>query len=270
MNKWILLGLLFCPTALLAQPASRIIALSPHAVEMLYAIGAGESIVATTDHADYPEEAQFIERVGGYYGIQIEKVVVLNPDLIVVWGSGNKQEDIDRLKSLGFPLFNSDPNSLEAVADELQQLGALTGHELKAKQVAFDYLTSLQQVRQANASKAPIKVFYQLWSTPLMTVAQGSWIQQIIDVCHGDNVFNDAENAYPQVSLEAVLLKQPMVILQSQDEGNIKGIDWSTWQEIPAVKQQHIYQLDADLLHRAAPRAILGVEALCQALDKAR
>ena len=65
LNKWILLGLLFCPTALLAQPASRIIALSPHAVEMLYAIGAGESIVATTDHADYPEEAQFIERVGG-------------------------------------------------------------------------------------------------------------------------------------------------------------------------------------------------------------
>ncbi len=103
-----------------------------------------------------------------------------------------------------------------------------------------------------------------------MTVAKNSWIQQIIDVCHGDNVYIDAASDYPQVSLESVLLKMPEVILQSQDEGNVLGVDWNKWQEIPAVKQQHIYQLNADLLHRAAPRALLGVNALCGALDKAR
>ncbi|MCG9697607.1 cobalamin-binding protein [Shewanella sp. Isolate11] len=254
----------------LAAPATKIIALSPHAVEMLYAIGAGDNIIATTDHADYPAAAKAIPRIGGYYGIQIERVIELNPDLIVVWGSGNKQQEIARLKQLGFTVYNSDPKTLAEVADDLIELGERTGHQAKAQQVADAYLAKLAQLRSDNLVKPAVKVFYQLWSTPLMTVAEGSWIEQIIDICHGDNVFVDAANEYPQVSLEAVLLKMPEVILQSQDEGNINGLDWSAWQEIPAVKQQHIYQLNADLLHRAAPRAILGVESVCDALDKAR
>ncbi len=254
----------------LDKPAQRIIALSPHTVEMLYAIGAGDLIVATVEHADSPEQAKSIPRIGGYYGIQIERVIELNPDLIIVWGEGNKQQDIDRLTQLGFPVFNSAPKTLAAVADDLISIGELTGHQIEAKQVAEDYLAKLAQLRSENQLKPEVKVFYQLWSSPLMTVANGSWIEQIIKVCHGDNIFADAANEYPQVSLEAVLLKQPQVILQSQNEGNIKGLDWSAWQEIPAVKQQHIYPLDEDLLHRNSPRTIFGIEALCSALDKAR
>ncbi|WOT05872.1 cobalamin-binding protein [Shewanella youngdeokensis] len=251
-------------------PAKRIVALSPHAVEMLYAIGAGESIIATTDYADYPEAALQIPRIGGYHGIQIERVLELQPDLVVVWAGGNKLDDIERIKALGFNVFDSNPKSLEAIADELVQLGRLTGQQVNAHNVATTYLEQLQQLRDYNADKKLVPVFYQLWSTPLMTVAQNSWIQQIITVCHGDNVFADAPNEYPQVSLETVLLKQPDIILQSQDDGNVLGVDWSAWPEIPAVKQQHIYQLNADLLHRASPRALLGVAALCDALDKAR
>ncbi len=253
-----------------AAPAKRVIALSPHSVEMLYAIGAGETIVATTDHADFPAAALDIPRIGGYHGVQIERVIELNPDLVLVWGSGNKAEDIERIKSLGFKVFDSDPKTLEAVADELKALGELTGNKVQADRVGDEYLAQLAKLRKDNLAKQKVKVFYQLWSTPLMTVAKNSWIQQIIDVCHGDNVYIDAASDYPQVSLESVLLKMPEVILQSQDEGNVLGVDWSKWQEIPAVKQQHIYQLNADLLHRAAPRALLGVNALCGALDKAR
>ena len=256
--------------SVMAAPAKRIIALSPHSVEMLYAIGAGDSILATTDHADFPKSALEIPRIGGYHGIQIERVLELEPDLVVVWGSGNKAEDLQRLKELGFNVYNSDPKTLEAVADELKELGELTGHQVEANKVAADYLAGLEALRKDNLAKPEVKVFYQLWSTPLMTVAKNSWIQQIIAVCHGDNVYLDAASDYPQVSLESVLLKMPEVILQSQDEGNVLGVDWSEWQEIPAVKNQHIYQLNADLLHRAAPRALQGVQALCDALDKAR
>ena len=254
----------------LAAPAKRVIALSPHSVEMLYAIGVGESILATTDHTDYPPAALSIPQIGGNHGILIERVIELNPDLVVVWGSGNKAEDIARLKSLGFKIFNSDPKSLEAVATDLKALGELTDHSDEANRVADDYLIELAKLRRRNATKEDVKVFYQLWSTPLMTVSKNSWIQQIIDVCHGDNVYIDAASDYPQVSLESVLLKMPEVILQSQDKGNILGVDWSRWQEIPAVNNKHIYQLNADLLHRATPRALLGVNALCEALDKAR
>lgn len=253
-----------------AAPAKRVVALSPHSVEMLYAIGAGESIVATTEHADYPQEAVQIPRIGGYHGIQIERVIELDPDLVVVWGSGNKAEDIEKLNKLGFKVYNSDPKTLEAVASELEELGELTGHQEQASMVVADYQLQLKELRVSNAVKPKVKVFYQLWSTPLMSVAKNSWIQQIIDVCHGENVFFDADSDYPQLSLENVLLKMPEVILQSQDKGNILGVDWSPWQEIPAVKNNHIYPLNADLLHRAAPRAILGVKSLCDALDKAR
>ncbi|MFB2652961.1 cobalamin-binding protein [Shewanella seohaensis] len=272
MRRFIALGLSLAllPMEALAEPAKRIIALSPHAVEMLYAIDAGESIVAATDYADYPEAAKKIPSIGGYYGIQIERVLELNPDLIVVWDTGNKAEDINQLKSLGFKLYSSSPKTLEDVAKEIEELGALTGRTEQASQVAADYRSELLQLRSENAAKSEPKVFYQLWSTPLMTVAKNSWIQQIIGVCHGKNVFYDAASDYPQVSLENVLMTLPEVILQSEEEGNVKGVDWSKWAEIPAVKNQHIYQLNADLLHRATPRALLGVKAVCDALDKAR
>ncbi|BDA61983.1 cobalamin-binding protein [Shewanella xiamenensis] len=264
------LSLALLPAVAMAEPAKRIIALSPHAVEMLYAIGAGEAIVAATDYADYPEAAKKIPSIGGYYGIQIERVLELNPDLVVVWDTGNKAEDINQLKSLGFKLYSSSPQTLEDVAKEIEELGQLTGHVEQANQVAGYYRRELLRLRNENAAKSEPKVFYQLWSTPLMTVAKNSWIQQIIGVCHGKNVFYDAASDYPQVSLENVLLTLPEVILQSEEEGNVKGIDWSKWTEIPAVKNQHIYQLNADLLHRATPRALLGVKAVCDALDKAR
>lgn len=261
---------LLCSTDVQAQPAKRIIALSPHAVEMLYAIGAGDTIVAATDYADYPEAAKNIPRIGGYYGIQMERVMELNPDLIVVWDSGNKAEDINQLRTLGFNLYGSDPKTLEGVAKELEELGQLTGHVEEASKAAAAYRAELIRLRVENAKKSEPKVFYQLWSTPLMTVSKNSWIQEIMSVCHGQNVFYDAASDYPQVSLENVLLTLPEVILQSEEEGNVKGVDWRQWPEIPAVKKQHIYQLNADLLHRATPRVLLGVQALCDALDKAR
>ena len=253
-----------------AKPAKRIIALSPNAVEQLFAIGAGGEIVATVDHADFPEQAKIIPSIGGYHGIQIERVLELNPDLIVIWGKGNKPDDIRRLKELGFNIYDSSPKTLNEVATDLLQLGKLTDHEKQAQIVADKYQKQLKKIRSANADKSKIKVFYQLWSNPLMTVSKNSWIQQLISACNGDNVFYNASSDYPQVSIENVLLTHPQVILQSQDKGNVQGIDWDKWPSIPAVKQNHIYQLNADLLHRPTPRAIKGVKAVCEALDKVR
>ncbi|WP_133407817.1 cobalamin-binding protein [Parashewanella tropica] len=268
--KWILLALVFVTVSAIAKPAERIIALSPHAVELLFAIGAGDSIVATVEHADFPEQAKQIPSIGGYHGIQLERVLELNPDLIVVWGKGNKPKDIQRLKQLGFKLYDSSPSTLVGIETDLLKLGKLTGHQQQAKAVVTKFQQQLRSIRTSNANKPRVKVFYQLWSKPLMTVAKNSWIQQLISVCNGDNVFYSASSDYPQVSIENVLLAKPEVILQSQDEGNIQGIDWSKWPSIPAVKHHQIYQLDADLLHRPTPRAIDGIKLVCRTLDKAR
>ena len=261
---------LFMVNSAFAKPAERIIALSPHTVELLYAIGAGDSIIAAVDHVDYPQQAKKLPSIGGYHGIQIEKVLQLNPDLIVAWGKGNKIDDINRLKQLGFKLYDSSPKKLTDIATDLIELGKLTGHQQQAETVAARFMSQLKSIRAENAKKERISVFYQLWSNPLMTVAKNSWIQQLISVCNGDNVFYDASSDYPQVSIENVLLTDPQVILQSKDKANVQGIDWQKWSSIPAVKQHHIYQLNADLLYRQTPRAIAGITAVCGAMDKAR
>ncbi|MCF1427910.1 MAG: cobalamin-binding protein [Shewanella sp.] len=237
---------------------------------MLYAIGAGDSILATTDHADYPEPAKQIPRIGGFYGFSLEKLLALKPDLVVVWGGGNRQQDIDKMRQLGLRLHDSTPKKLEDVANELRTLGKLTGHEAQANKLADELERKLAKLRADNAIKPPVTVFYQMWSQPLMTVANQSWIAQIISACNGANVFANTASDYPQVSLENVLIKAPQVILQSEDSGNVQRVDWQQWPDIPAVANNQIYPLNADLLHRAGPRVIDGVAATCDALDKAR
>ncbi|MBV7314742.1 cobalamin-binding protein [Shewanella sp. NIFS-20-20] len=252
------------------EPAMRIVALSPHSVELLFAIGAGSKIVAATDHADYPEAAKKIPSIGGYYGISIEKIISLKPDLVVFWQSGNRPEDIQRLKSLGIALVNSDPKTLADIGATLIKLGQLTGLEANAQQAASHYQAQLDQLQRHYQQSALVSVFYQLWPKPLMTVANGSWIEQILTVCHGDNIFAGSATEYPQVSVEQVIMAAPEVILQSGNQGNVAGIDWQQWPSIPAVKRQHIIQLDADLLHRPTPRVLQGITQVCQALDQAR
>lgn len=268
--RWCCLVLLMFSVSAVADVAKRIVALSPHTVELLYAIGAGDAIVATTDFADYPEAAKQIPRIGGNYGIQLDKLLAYAPDLVVVWGDGNQAQDIAKIRQLGLKLYVSEPHTLQDVAKDLRQLGKLTGHEVQAEQAAAAYTKQLQTIQQQNASKTPVKVFYQLWSNPLMTVAKGSWMQQLLPVCRADNVFVDAANAYPQVSLEAVLLRQPQVIIRTAETGNAQALNWQQWPEIPAVKKQQIYTIDADLLQRPTPRLLQGLAQLCQILDQAR
>lgn len=274
MAQWLLASLLLILTSINAfaqdMPAKRIIALSPHAVEMLFAIGAGKQIVAATDHADYPKQALDIPRIGGYYGVVIEKILALKPDLIVTWNDGNKADDIEQLKKLGFKVFDSSPKALDDVAANMISLGKLTGHEQKAQQVAEQYRHRIKDLQQKYAKNLPIKVFYQLWGRPLMTVSNNSWIEQIIEVCHGENVFANSWNEYPQISTENVLVTKPQVILQSNDPSNLEAINWQNWPQIPAVEMNNIFIMNADYLHRSGPRTPLGIAQVCNALQKGR
>lgn len=254
------------------KKAERIIALSPHSVEMLFAMGAGDKIIATTDYADYPAQAKKIERIGGYQGILIERVLELNPDLIIVWQSGNKSEQSAQLKKLGFNLYYSNPTTLDSIAQEIADLGDLVGHQEQAEQLAYQFNQHLAQVKKQYSKKSPVKIFYQLWPAPLQTAAGNSWIQHMLNICQGDNIFNDAANDYPKVSIENVVIRSPEVFIipLAVNQQKPDDINWQKWPELPAVKNNQLYYLDADLLHRASPRVLDGLDALCESIDKAR
>jgi vitamin B12 transport system substrate-binding protein len=253
-------------------PIKKIIALSAHSVELLFLLGAGDRIVATTKFSDYPEVAKKIPRIGGYNGVQIEKVLELNPDLIIAWEGGNKAEDIDRMESLGFKVYRSETQSLSEISKELITLGRIIGLEDKAKQLALVFDSELTHLQASNARKPAVKFFYQLWSEPLRAMAAGSWINEVLASCGGENIFNDASVDYPQVSMENILLNAPAAIVIPSHHGAAigEGGQWSAWPEIPAVKNKHIFYINGDLLHRFSFRILEGMKKVCSAFDVVR
>ncbi len=269
-------------SAAYAQKVQRIIALSPHAVEMLYAIGAGDKIIATVEYANYPKSALNILRIGNYTGIQIEQVLKLNPDLIVAWKGGNKATDLDKIESLGFKVIYSQPKNISEISLDLRKLGQLTGLQEQAEQVIRRFDHRYQSIRERYKKLAKVDVFYQLWHDPLQSIGSTSWIESLIRDCGGKNIFHNTNVAYPMVSVESVLVKNPKVIIIPHHSGKeSKNEDlssaelesrkiWLKWPEISAVKNNHIFALNGDLLHRTTPRSLDGLEELCERIDQGR
>lgn len=254
-----------------AEPAQRIIALSPHLVEQLYSIGVGNRIVGTTDHADYPDAAKNIPRVGNYAQLQVEKILALKPDLILAWTDGNPPADLNKLRQFGLNVVDSNPLQLTDIARELRVLGQLTGAVDQAEQQALLMEKGLAELRQSYSSKEKVVVFYELWQQPLSTVAQKAWPQQQLELCGATNPFAGAVGDYPQVSLEHVVASMPQLIIQPVSVNEPRALlDWSRWSAIPAVKYQQFSQPDSDLVHRTTSRMLQGVRQLCADIDKTR
>ena len=257
--------------------AERIIALSPHAVEMLYAIGAGDKIVGTVEYADYPKAALDIPRIGNYNGIQIEQVLNLNPDLIIAWKGGNKGADLNKIESLGFKIVYSQPKNIAEISLDLRMLGQLTGQQIQAESVVAEFDKRYKNIREHYQKLARVDVFYQLWHDPLQSVGPLSWIESLIEDCGGQNIFNNANVPYPMVSIESVLVKNPKVIIIPHHSGTDgakkdpagKEI-WTNWPEISAVKNNRIFDLNGDLLHRTTLRSLDGLRKLCERIDEGR
>lgn len=258
----------------LPKSAQRIVALAPHIVEMLYDIGAGDRIVATVEYANHPEAAKAIPRIGGHAGISIEKLVSYQPDLILFWQGGNQAQDLAKMRALGLNVQLSEPKALADVAKELIMLGKLTGQEKTAQQKADQFMAKLTGIEAQYRDKPSLSVFYQLWSTPLMTINQDSWINQLITSCNAKNVFADAAAKTPQVSIENVLVAMPEVIV-IPDASSAKGskqpdVGWQQWPQIPAVKKQQIIHTNGDVMHRFSRNMLTGLADMCLQLDNFR
>lgn len=275
VKRYLLGTVLYCfaqfTTTAQAEPAQRIIALSPHLVEQLYSIGVGDKIVGTTEHADYPHQARSIPRVGNYAQLQVEKILALKPDLVLAWTDGNPPADINKLRQFGLNVVDSNPLLLTDIAKELRVLGQLTGAEDKAEQQAQWMEKGLAELRQRYSTQQKVIVFYELWQQPLSTVAQKAWPQQQLELCGASNPFATAIGDYPQVSIEHVVASQPQLIIQPVSVNEPRTLlDWSRWPAIPAVKYQQFSQPNSDLVHRTTSRMLQGVRQLCADIDKAR
>lgn len=259
-------------TVTLAQPAKRIISLAPHLTEDLFAIGAGGQLVGVVSYSDYPKAALKIPLIGGYTGFDLEKIRALRPDLIVAWHSGNPPAQLQKIAALGVPMFYDHSQTLRDVPTVLERLGVLTGQSIRAQQAAQTFRQQISALEQQYAQQRPVRTFYQVWDRPLMTINRDQVISDAMRVCGAVNVFADAKALVPTVDDEAVVVKNPELILTSGDStAKNSWLDrWKRWPHLAAVKHQQLVMLPPDLLSRVGPRLVEGTAVLCRAVHQAR
>lgn len=255
----------------LSVPAKRIISLAPHITETLFKAGAGDKIVGAVEYSDFPEAAKKITRVGGYLTFDVEKIISLKPDLIIAWASGGSMDQINLFSRLGIPVFLSEPVEIRDIARSIQAFGVIAGTEDIAKVESDNFLSHYGKLKNKKHTST-LKVFYQIWNKPLMTINGTHLISKIIQLCGGENVFSDLASITPSVSTESVIHSNPDVIIAGgvADERAAWFDEWKKWAQLPAVKNQNTYFVNADLIQRAGPRILQGADQICHVLDKVR
>ncbi len=253
----------------LEPTAERIIALSPHAAELVYAAGAGDKLVASVAYSDYPEPVTRLPQVGDAARLDRERILRLEPDLIVAWTSGNRTQDLEWLAGSGFRVLHSDPRRLEQIAEDIERIGRLAGTRAAAEDTAGDLRRRLQRLRAEVPGGTPLRVFYQLWGQPLMSVDREHIIGDLLRLCGAESIFPRLAGHAAGVSVEAVLTADPQAIVAS-DASAHPFERWRGWPDLLAVREQRFVQLPADWVHRATPRMLDAAEALCRELDRIR
>jgi len=256
----------------LKQAAQRIISLTPHMTELLFAAGAGAHVVGTVEYSNYPAAAQRIARVGDNAQLDLERIVALKPDLIVVWKNGNAQRQLDKLLRLGIPVFYNEPRRLADIARSIGQLGRLAGTETVALPEARAFEARAAELRRRYAGRAPVTVFFQIWDKPLMTINADHLISDVIRLCGGQNVFSGLRPLTPEISTEAVLAADPEAIVGVTGEaGQAESLQlWKKWPRLNAVARDNLFSIHSDLISRNTPRVLDAAQQLCEQFDAAR
>ena len=256
---------------ILAQPAKRIVALAPHLVELVYAVGAGNNLVGAVSYSDYPEAAKQLPRVGTSQAFSVEAILRLKPDLILAWHSGNGTRRVEPIRALGIPIFYTEPRELEDIGRVMANIGALTASP-EAQTARQNYDLELERLQRQYSSAEPVTVFYQVWNQPLRTLNGEHLISDVIRLCGGRNIFADATAFAPQVSIESVLRLNPQVIIASgMDQERPEWLqEWRAWPSLRAVQNGQLKFIPPDIIQRQTPRILLGAVMMCEHLQNAR
>lgn len=287
MRNVILLAALFAAASALAQitvrddagltlrlerPAGRVVSLSPHLTELLFAAGAGANVVGVLRYSDFPAEARALPSVGDDATLDLERILALAPDLAVGWPSASHRRQFERLRTLGVPVFQSEQRELDDIPRALEVLGLLTGHADSASRAAQAFRARASDLERRHAHRPAVRVFFQVWGAPLVTVNGAHLISRVLGLCGGENVFAALPVLAPQVDPEAVLLANPEVIIASASGASTSGWrqPWLAFPSITAVRAGNLFEVPGELLERHTSRVLDGAGLVCSDLEAAR
>ena len=252
----------------LGKAPERIISLVPSNTEIIYALGLGDKVVGVTTFDDYPEEVLEVEKVGDFNGINLERIIELEPDLVVNYGPGNAEENA-RLEEAGINYVGFMPESIDGVIDTINKLGKLTGKVAEAKELTDSMNAKKDEILSKIAGTQPKRVFYEIWHEPLMAAGSGSFMDELMTLVGGDNIAKDADGEYPQFDLEQLIERNPEVYLTSEDmpEKTAESIAARPgYENIDAIINGNVYVLNANIVSRPGPRIVEALELIAKAI----
>ena len=256
----------------LTAPAHRIVALAPSIAELAYAAGAGGRLVGVARFSDYPPAVKNIAQIGDASRLDLERVLSLKPDLVIGWKSGNQTADIERLEQLDFKVFVIEPATLAAIPRLLRALGRLAGTEAAAGSTADKFEREIAELRERYGSRIRVRVFYEIWHEPLMTVNGRHLINDVIQLCGGSNVFAGVQSLTPVVSLESVIAAQPEVVLggSSAVGAGEFAAQWRRYEGFVKLRSVKALFVNPDWIQRQTPRVLEGARTVCEHLEQVR
>ncbi len=256
----------------LTAPAQRVVSLAPHLTELMYAAGAGARLVGALEYSDYPPEARKLPRVGSEAAIDLEALVALRPDLVIAWPNAGSSRAVERIAALGIPVFRSEPRALEDIARTMETLGRLAGSGAAAFAAAQAFREHAARIERDYAHRPKVRVFYQVWDRPLITVNGDHVISKAMRLCGGENVLAALPALAPEIDRELVLRADPEAIVASGADGARPAWldDWKAFPALVAVRQANLYAIRPELLQRHTPRLLEGAEELCHILEAVR
>ena len=250
----------------------KIVSLAPSNTEIVYALGLQDKLVGVTRYCDFPEAAQQKPKIGGFSDVDIEKVVAMEPDLVLATNT-HREAVTPALERLGITVLTINPKTINDVLLAIDLVGMAMGHREAAASVTAEMGKRIEAVTSKTAELSDaqrVKVLYILWHDPLRTVTSITRIHEMITKAGGINIAADLGSDYPTISLEAVLIADPQVIIAGSGHGSGEDVPFQfaltepRLAEVEARLQGHIYEIDANLTSRAGPRIVQGLEKLAE------
>ncbi|MBS0421520.1 MAG: cobalamin-binding protein [Proteobacteria bacterium] len=258
-------------TVTLPAIPTRIVSLAPGATEMLFAAGAGKHVIAAVDFSDEPPAAKLVPRIGDVVAIDMEKLVAIRPEVAVVWPGGGNPAQIEEINRLHIPMYGQQVNTLADIPGSLRRLGVLAGTSETAEQAARNIEARLAALARTYGNGRHPSVLMEVWNHPFYTVGGSHLISDALKACGARNVFGDLRELGPVIDVEAVVARDPDIIVAAAPQGaGLEWLaDWKRFTTLRAVRKGNLIAFEDQRLTRLGPSVVDATEGLCKALAKA-
>jgi iron complex transport system substrate-binding protein len=291
MNKWLLLLLvILCWVgvgfalfgisqnrnrggALLPGEVDRLVSMAPNITEILFALGLGEKVVAVSNDSDYPPEAKDRKKVGTFWQPNIEAVIAARPDLIVTLGFSQQRNLAQRLKRIGYSSLTVNIEKISELFEAIEKIGEATGRQLQAHALVTHLRKKLDNLSALIRKEGRVRVLYIVQREPLRVAGRDTFINEMLELAGGENAIGPTVHKYPPIGAEQVIacgaevIIEPVMGQKSLARQRDRAIQyWSRFKNVPAVKNQQVYVIDADTVSRLGPRLYEGTEKIARCL----